>query len=347
LYRLLCEQHPDAEVWRSHVNDCLELAIRYELKDADLDSRLIGGDRDTFEAAINELKCARCLEDIFGKSSLRWHPQGSEGRIGEFEIVSDGMAKPIFVEVKTISPRAEERLEWRVRGKLRRYAKQVALPFMLSVHIEEVGKAEDFSGKRFKSFLEAELAKIGSVKARLPDYMDDKTGLHLEIDVSPISQKKPLRSCYIGIIGGNLKCLGTDEYVKHSLKKAYRQHPTVNQPYLVMLCHSTQFPIDEDDMMNALFGTLAYSYPRFAGTPPVGAREGPIRLPDGFFRPRRNRCLSAAAVYGEKFTEKAVQGDFEIYHNPWALNPLESIVFEGKCVRQFVRIDDKEMGWRN
>ncbi|GAI57920.1 unnamed protein product, partial [marine sediment metagenome] len=36
LYRLLVEQSPKADVWRKHIDDCLELAYRYDLVDADL-----------------------------------------------------------------------------------------------------------------------------------------------------------------------------------------------------------------------------------------------------------------------------------------------------------------------
>jgi len=85
LYRLLYEQSSKAKVWRQGINDCLELALRHKLVDADLEARLKGGDWETFTAAVNELKCAKLLEGFFGIDSLHWHPQGRERKIGEFE----------------------------------------------------------------------------------------------------------------------------------------------------------------------------------------------------------------------------------------------------------------------
>jgi len=345
LHSLLCEQHPETEVWRKHVNDCLELAIRYKLKDADLDSRLRKGDRDTFEAAINELKCARCLENSFGKGSLRWHPEGSKGRIGEFEIVSGNLGKPVFVEVKTIVPRAEECLEWRVKEKLSRYAERVTFPFMLDVHMKELGKADVFSGKGFKMFLEGELSKIGPMNQpiRLPDYVDDKTGLYLEIQASPTS-----RGCYIGIFSTEGRLEQKEDYIHHSLKKAFEKPSKASKgskPFLVILCSATQFPIHEDHMLDVLLGNLGVRFSRSSD----GTLGGPIffRKLDGFTRPKMNRHLSAIGIYRERFTYEEIQSELEVYHNPWAWNPIDPTILQGKGVRQFVKIDDKHMGWMN
>lgn len=342
LYGLLCEQRSEAHIWRQHINGSLELALRYELPDADLEARLRKGDWETFAATVNELKCAKFLEGLFGTGALRWRPEGRQGKKGEFEVVSSKLGRPVFVEVKTIFPRDMEKLEGRVRRKLQRYAEQVDLPFMLSVQIKEVGLAEDFSGKKFKKFLEEELRKIGLIK--LPDYIDDKTGLHLQIEAYPIPPKPP-RSCYIGIISGKPRWVKNEDYIHHSLGKAYRQLPKGKQPCLVMLCSSTEFPIDQDDMLNALLGTLAASVPRF-GDGTVG-EVVPFRKPDGFYHPQRNSHASATAVYREKFTEEGIQSNLSIYHNPFALNPIDSSIFEGKGVRQLVKIDEGQMGWKD
>ena len=81
------------------------------LVDADLEGRLRKGDWEMWEAAINELRVAKRMEEIFGIKCLNWRPQGRERTVGEFEILSRSFNMPIFVEVKTILRRDLENLE--------------------------------------------------------------------------------------------------------------------------------------------------------------------------------------------------------------------------------------------
>ena len=111
LHRLLAEQRPEADIWRKRIDDCLELAYRYNLVDADLEARLKKGDWESWQASMNELRVAKLLEGLFGTDCLRWRPQGREKREGEFELVLNKTDKPIFIEVKTILPRDLENLE--------------------------------------------------------------------------------------------------------------------------------------------------------------------------------------------------------------------------------------------
>ena len=351
LYRLLCVQHSKAETWRQDINDCLELALRYKLKDADLKARLQKGDWETFSAAINELRCAKFLEGLFGIGSLRWHPRGREGKVGEFEVVLGNLDKPIFVEVKTIVPRELEEMEERVKDKLRQYAEQVDIPCLLQVTIRKAGNLGDFNGGKFKKFLGEELSKvnIGDIEKvhKLPDYRDEGTGLHLEIGILPTLEELRLQSCRIGIIGGEARFSEDHVYIRHSLKRAVSQLPK-EKPCLVLLCSSTGFPIDEDDMLNALQGTLAVRHELITDELASNTREPEaFRQPDGFYQPRRNSRLSATGAYQGNFTEKGIQGKLQIYHNPWAANPLDYYIFEGKDVRQLIKVEEGRMEWRN
>jgi len=330
----------------------LQLALGYKLADADLEGRLMKGDWGTFEEIINELKCAKFLERLFGISSLRWHPLGRKERVGEFEIVPSNLDKPIFVEVKTIVPRDRERIENHIKNKLCQYAEQVTVPCFLNVTIKEGGNLEDFSGRRFRKFLREELSKMNvrDVESfhKLPDYRDERTGLHLEIEILPIPAEPRLKSCHVGIIGGEAKFINNEVYVHHSLRKAYEQRPSkAQQPFLVLLCSSTEFPIDEDDMLNALLGTLAVRYQLISDESASAPEPEPFRQHDGFYQPRRSRKLSATGLYRENFTKSRIESRLEIYHNPWAANPLDYSVFEGEAVRQLVKVDEGCMEWRD
>jgi len=349
LHKHLCEQEPWARIWRQHINDCLELALRHDLADADLIARLQKGDWEAFSATINELRCAKFLEKLFGSGSLRWHPPGRKEKVGEFEVVLSNLDKPIFVEVKTIVPRELEKMEERVKDKLRQYAEQVDIPCFLDVTINKAGGLEDFSGSKFKKFLREELSKV-NIKdiekfRKIPDYRDERTGLYLEIGILPIPGEPRVQSCHIGIISGEARFFENHVYIRHSLKKAERQLSKGEQPCLVLLCSSTEFSIEERDMLNALLGTLAVRFYRLSDG--SASERKPFRQTDGFYQPRRNKNSSATGFYQENFTEKGIESKLEIYHNPWAASPLDHSIFEGKGVRQLIKIDEGCMEWRD
>jgi hypothetical protein len=275
---------------------------------------------------------------------LLWRPKGHGKKVGEFQLIKTH--EPIFIEVKTIFPRDLEKLEQRIIEKLMRYAEQVSIPIFLNVSIENVGSTESFSGKKFKDYLKSELPKLGSIElekgsVKLPDYQDKMTGLHLKIETLAIKPKKEEKNCHIGIIGGGVKTIINEQYIKHSLGKAYTQLPTTGQPCLIIICPSTAFPLDEDDMLNALLGNLAVRY--YFSNVKMAKKPETFRKPDGFFQIRRNRRVSAVGLYKGRNIEKPL----EIYHNPVGANPIPDSTFmdmkEG--VRQLVKANNQEMKW--
>jgi hypothetical protein len=351
-YRLLIDKDPRADLWRKEIDDCLELAYRYNLVDADFEGRLRKGEREMWEAAINELRVAKTFETLFGAGCLQWHPKGHENKVGEFELVIGKTDKPVFIEVKTVFARELERLEEQVRKKLRGFAEQVPVAAVLSVHITSPGTVESFSGKKFKDFLNRELSAInpddlGRKNIKLPDYKDDNTGLHLEIEAIQIRLKRKEVASHIGVIGGEARPVSNEEYVKHSLEKAYEQLPRKKQPCLVILCPTTAFPIEEDDMIDALLGSLSYHIYLSTGKKGKLREPEPFRKLDGFYRHRyhRHRQLSATGLYLEGYKINDIKQGFEIYHNPFASNPLSQSIFKGKDVRQLVKKNDQVMDW--
>ncbi len=344
LYRLLTDEDSGLDDWRNNVNECLELAYRYDLVDADLEARLKKGDRESWQSTMNELRVARVIEEIFGRGCLRWHPQGKKQKVGEYELVTNRIDTSIFVEVKTVFPRDIERLENRIIYKLRRYAGQVPIPSHLHVHIEVLGTSESFSGRRFKDFLFRELSAINpndlaKKESKLPDYKDNSTGLHLKIETLLIKPKEKEQNCHIGVIGGGARSLENEAYIKHSLSKAYEQLPSGEKPCLVIICPSTAFPIDEDGMLDALLGHLAIRYYLQNGGP-IKEPET-IRKPDGFFQPHRNRKVSAVGLY----KGRNVENPLEIYHNPCGRNPIPDSMLMKEGIRQLVKASDTEMKW--
>lgn len=351
-YRFLVDKDPRADVWRQEIDDCLELAYRYNLVDADLEGRLRKGDWEMWEAAINELRVAKTFETFFAVDCLRWHPKGHEKKVGEFELVLSKTDKPIFIEVKTVFPRELERLEERIIEKLRGLAEQVPIASFLSVRITSPGKVESFSGRKFKNFLVRELSSInpddlGHKSIKLPDYKDDNTGLHLEIETLQITPNDEEVTSHIGTIGGEARFSEAKEHIKHSLAKAYEQLPREKQSCLVILCPSTAFPINEHAMLNALLGSLAYHVYLSTGEKAKVPEPEAFRKLDGFYchRHHQHRQLSATGLNLEGYLINGIKQGLEIYHNPFASNPLSQSLFEGKGIRQLVKKNDQEMGW--
>jgi len=351
LHGVLCNQDASAECWRQDINDCLELASKYELVDTNFIARISKGDSESFTATINELRCAKYLEEHFGAGSLRWHPEGREGKIGEFEILVSESDNSIFTEVKTIFPKGRDDLEHRIKIKLYSLVEQIALPFRLIIVIKDVGRVENFKEREFKRILQDELLKIDRSIAKddemiaieLPNYVDSVTGLHLEITAYPRSDKE-LQSCRILMIMGEVGPMGREYRIRNTLDKAYEQRSEGKQPFLVILCTGNLFHIDQDDMISALLSNLCVQIP-VCDNGSIGEPEPYYKL-DGVLRPEHRRQLSAIGHYASKYRDERVEHTLVIYHNPFALNPIDQNVFKGKVARQWIRTGKTQMGWK-
>ncbi|TET18068.1 MAG: hypothetical protein E3J75_00990 [Dehalococcoidia bacterium] len=346
LHKILTVDLPQTENLRIEINNCLELAHRYTLLDADLEARLRSPDGQIWQSAMNELRVALQFENLFGTNCLRWHPQGREKKVGEFELLIADM--PVFIEVKSIFPREIEELERRLKDKLFKSVENIPFPFALDIQVREIGDSENFSISKFRQFLKCELSKIDyenneEFQLKLPNYRDPSTGTLLEIEILPVSPKPAQESSYIGCVGGEARFIHNEDYIRHSLSKAYAQLPKGYQPSLVILCSETEFPIGERNMLNVVLGTLAYRIYRHSNGTPAKAES--IRKPDGFFRPDRNRQLSAIGLFARKYTEESIEQTLEIYHNPFAGNPMDYTIFREKGVRQLTKKNDREMEW--
>ncbi len=350
LRSLVTEKHPNFTIWRTEMNSCLELAQRYDVLDADLIARITNADYSVHKAALNELKVAGYLEGKFGTDSLKWHPDNIKGGKGEFALYYTS-EQAIFIEVKTIFPREQESLKSCIIDKLRKYTEQVKLPYVLDITIKDTGTSENISGQRYKNYLVQELQgktieSLNGEPCALGDYCDRSTGMVLNVSLLPlIRRKNDGRGCIVGVIGGEAGFLADDDYVKHSLDKAYEQRPLEDIPFLVILCCNTAFPIDEHSMSDALFGSSALRYYQSEGL------EASIREPEwfrrlnGVYHPTHRRNLSATGLYIERFVDPSLEKKFEIYHNPFSTRQIQPDVFANRCDRQLIKKNDTEMEW--
>ncbi len=344
LHKILTTDLPQTENLRIEIDKCLELAHRYKLIDADLESRLRSSDGQIWQSAMNELRVALQFEIIFGKDCLTWRPIGDKQKVGEFELNAKGN-RPIFIEIKSVFPRELDQMGRRLITKLHKYVEKSPYPYILDITVIELGDSDNFSSRRFLTFLKQNLSALNEQETikqpiELPIYFDEITNTKLSITVLPIQPEPNSTASHLGVSSLGVRLVNNADYIKHSLSKAYSQIPKNETNCLVILCSETEFPIDERAMLNALLGTLAYRIYR-----EKGRQNMPFRKPDGYFQPDRNTYISAVGLFDSKIIESEIISSFEVYHNPHARNPLQSSAFLGKGIRQLVRKNDKEMEW--
>jgi len=339
LHRLLLEKYPKFDIWRKQIDDCLELAYRYNLVNTDFKGRILKGDWESWTATMSELKIAKHIEELFGLNCLSWRPQGRERKVGEFELTLDKIETPIFIEVKTILPRPLERLEQRIADELRSCVKDIRMPFGLSMHLENAGDRDGFSRRSLKDFLIRELNKVKvrekTTSYSLSDYRDENTGLHLtRIEAYPYD-KSHSNMIYLGF---NARWGGSSEFIKHSLDKAREKKP--DSTFLVILCPSPNYLIDEVDILNAWLGTekMIITFDEEG----KAISDEMVRTPDGFFK---HKEISAFGVYTEDFKGDKIEENLIVYHNPLAAFPMDISIFSHTGVKQLIKKNETEMEW--
>lgn len=327
------------------INECLDLVYRYELLNADLEARLRSPDGQMWQSAMNELRVALKLETIFGKDCLTWRPEGDKQKVGEFELNTKGN-KPLFIEVKSVFPRELEQMGRRLILNLQKYVEKSPYPLTLDITVIELGDSDNFSNRRFLPFLKQNLSAIKEQEiteqpVELPIYSDEITNTKLGIRVLPIPPEPSSKESHLGVSSLGVRFVNNEDYIKHSLSKAYSQIPKNETNCLVILYSETEFPLDDRAMLNALFGTLAYRIYSSAEK----HKNTAFRKPDGYFQPDRNTHFSAIGLFDSRIIDCEIISTLEIYHNPFAKNHLESNLFSDKGVRQLVKKDSTDMKW--
>lgn len=101
----LFNEDPYYDKLRRDIDECCEIAIRYDLVVDEERGLLKGGRRIYQDDTLYELRVARLFENYFGKGCLKWDPRSQTGKIGDFLLNinnPDGTQCSIFTEVKTI-----------------------------------------------------------------------------------------------------------------------------------------------------------------------------------------------------------------------------------------------------
>jgi hypothetical protein len=326
VYRILCDPNPRCEQWREEVDGLLATGARVGLLNREMMGKLRSGDDGQFLGAVSELETAKFFDDRGFPLTPR--PRGRAGRTGDMQL---GLAPPLFVEVKALLDRPAESVEQRLSSKLWKYAREVELRF--TVHLKIITPAADFRGRTFQHWLEALLLR-GSGAEDTDAVYRDKSGFEVAVKSRPHNATASHVLCTQIRVGWSQ----TKEYVKASIRASYQQLPEGHRPALVVLRPWLTEPVDQDDMVDALYGSAQVVLNTNTGHVDSG------RVSDGVFRPGRNERLSAVGV----LRDVGIQRDLalDVYHSELARHPLDWQLLHGPNIRHLLRIDRHELAWK-
>ena len=135
------------------------------------------------------------------------------------------------------------------------------------------------------------------------------------------------------------------QQLRMALQEKASKYGTLDLPFVIAVSGETKFPLTTTHEQDALLGNRAWNLPqRGSGT----ASE--TRTPNGFFSSRRNNVtkypnVSAVLVHRFSWLNEGHEHRLHIYHNPFALRPLNPGIFPG--VPQMVPGDRATLNWTN
>lgn len=326
VYRILCDPNPRSEQWREDIDALLATGARVGLLNRETIGKLRSGDDGQFLGAVSELETAKFFDDRGFPFTPR--PRGRAGRTGDLQL---GLAPPVFVEVKALLDRPAETVEKRLSSKLWKYAREVELRFVVQLKI--ITPAADFRGRTFQHWLQALLLRSSGEEDTEAVYRD-KSGFEVAVKSRPHNATVSHVLCTQIDVGWSQ----TKEYVKASVRAAYEQLPEDGRPALVVLRPWLKEPVDQDDMLDALYGTEQMLLTTGTGQVQLG------RAADGVFQPGQNRRLSAVGLLrdvGARFDLA-----LDIYHYELAQWRLDWESLRGTGIRHLVAIDRHHLAWR-
>lgn len=142
-------------------------------------------------------------------------------------------------------------------------------------------------------------------------------------------------------IGATSHALGEFVNLKRSLRKKAIKYGDFDVPYIIAV-NTINDKIDEDDVVEALFGPVEYHYKRHQSG--FSYEHEMVRIPDGIWINRQgpiNTRVSAVLLTKWLRIDNIPRAEVKLYHNPWAkipynsvLSDLTQVVFENGSLRE-------------
>jgi hypothetical protein len=321
LYRVFVDTDEWSMMQQHRLESLLQLANRHGQLQPDAVRRLTSPAPDQFWGKLNEFVIANIFE--LKGLKVEFNPPGRRRREGEFLLF---LGEAVFVEVKTMFPRAPEKAEERHLGRLCRAAARVDYPGWITIKIAKL-PATDFQTGPFTDFVSAVLPNMARDEESRTGvtYQDRKSGLEAIITFMAELSAGPVEASP----SAGPRWLSNDEYIKASLQAASRQLPP-DMPCMVVLCDRLQFPARARDFHNALYGTFVVLVGE--GSQPAV----PARRPDGFLSRGRHARISVVGQLDELSERQNPASQLVFYHHPAARRPLAPGQLAEISRRQFI-----------
>jgi hypothetical protein len=132
---------------------------------------------------------------------------------------------------------------------------------------------------------------------------------------------------------------GGDAALRESINEKATRYGQLDRPYLVCANYIGEWGADQEDILNALFGTLQFTDTMNQPNPiPSRKQDGVFIGPRGPWNTRVTGVIMATL-----FPWNLPSARFELYHNPWATLPLKSYTLP---IRQALVVGDR-LEWRD
>lgn len=199
--------------------------------------------------------------------------------------------------------------------------------------------------RRIRSWIERLEAPDNGPEFLEFDFWDDHQGHHYGVQAI-LPKLTDEGEALTGIHGyiSQVQNIENAKRLRAALRKKAGKYGTLDVPYVIAVSGDTNFPMTTKHELEALFGDLVWNIPQRV-TETVNEK----RKPNGFFTSHRNNALeyrdvSAVLVYRFRWLDKGHEHRMHIYHNPYALRPINPDLFPG--MPQMVRVGE-EMKWIN
>jgi hypothetical protein len=224
--------------------------------------------------------------------------------------------------------------------------------------------ADNLSGKLSRDVIIEPLSDLppslpaGRIKAQIEQRVKTQADEVVEFNFADVHQGSPFTlkivilpggsSTKRGGVGGTISgvhTLNIGKRIRDALKEKAGKYSSIDMPFVIAVYGAGEFPVQTEHEFDALCGDREWLVP----TKGMG-KTTERRKPNGFFTSvregkRRHEDVSAALFYRFKWLEHTHVHLLHIYHNPFALRPVNPDLFPG--VPQMVPDNAGSLKWIN
>jgi len=246
----------------------------------------------------------------------------------------------ILVEAKAI---LDEQTITQETGRLRQVADNLGGKLSRDVIIEPLSDLpSSLPAKRIKAQIE-QRAKTQPDEVAEFDFVDVHQGVPFILKIVNLPRGSSTKQGGVGGTISGVHTLNIGKRIRDALEEKAGKYGSIDMPFVIAVYGAGEVPVHTRDEFDALFGDSVWNV-HSSGQ----VTEG--RKPNGFFTSvregkRRREDVSAALFYRFKWLEHTHAHLLHIYHNPFALRPVNPALFLG--VPQMVPDNAGSLKWIN